>query len=91
MNLAAKVARRRDTTIENFGTHLPPRTFNSGIAVTPFLTFKCIPAIGLPPPPFRLQRKVVRAALNPPRLVQNQRNGLNHVSSRMGIPRFSTI
>jgi hypothetical protein len=69
MNLAAKVARRRDTTIEYFGTHLPPWTFNSGITVTPFLTFKCIPAkaIGLPPPPFRLQRKVVRAALNPPR------------------------
>jgi len=66
MNLAAKVARRRDT---NFGTHLLPWTLNSGITVTPFLTFKCIPAkaIGLPPPPFRLQRKVVRAALNPPR------------------------
>jgi len=35
MNLAAKVARRRDT---NFGTHLLPWTFNSGITVTPFLT-----------------------------------------------------
>ena len=48
MNLAAKVARRRDT---NFGTHLLPWTLNSGITVTPFLTFKCIPAkaIGLPP------------------------------------------